>query len=168
MAIPAIPSSQVKPYSIVPLTAVQRALWQLGMPILDADAVAKYKKRAKRGMLWRAVRWQLLAMALLVSLISLGPQLSRTAAVGAAAVVLISLFGWLVNTFDLQWLSINYCAYQDVHAVPPYVSAARDALLSRGVAEERIGVEYLKNDPILFVEDTEQGSGVERYDLIIW
>ena len=48
------------------------------------------------------------------------------------------------------------------------MSAAADELLRCGVPEEQIGVEYLKNDPILFVEDAEQRSGVKRYDLIIW
>jgi hypothetical protein len=164
LAILAIPSERLQPYTtVVPLTTVQRALWQLGMPILDADAVAKYKKLAKRGLLWRAIRWQLLAMAALVALICLGRQPGR-----AAAVLLATLFGWLVNTSDLQWLSIDYSAYENVHAVPLRVSAAMNALLYCGVPMGRIGVEYLKNDPILFVEDTEEGHGVKRYDLIIW
>jgi hypothetical protein len=51
-----------------------------------------------------------------------------------------------------------------VYEVPPHVSAAADALLSSGVSPREIGVEYLKNDPILYVEDL----GVRRYDLIIW
>jgi hypothetical protein len=29
----------------------------------SAEAVAEYKKRAKFGMLWRTIRWQLLGMA---------------------------------------------------------------------------------------------------------
>jgi hypothetical protein len=40
--------------------------------------------------------------------------------------------------------------------------------LSSGISPRQIGVEYLKNDPILFVQDPEQGPGVKRYDLIIW
>ena len=48
------------------------------------------------------------------------------------------------------------------------MSAAADELLRCGVPEVQIGGEYLKNDPILFVEDAEQRSGVKRYDLIIW
>jgi len=154
--------------AVVSLTTVQRALWQLGMPVLDANAVAAYKKRAKLGMLWRAIRWQLVGMAALVALECLGRQWGRAGGVGAAAVLLAILFGWLVNSSDLRWLTMGYSSYQDIHGVPRHVSAAANALLSRGVSQERIGVEYLKSDPILFVEDAEQGPGVKRYDLIIW
>jgi hypothetical protein len=169
LAILAIPSQRLEPYTtVVPVTTVQRALSQLGMPILDADAVAKYKKLAKRGLLWRAIRWQLLAMAALVALICLGRQPGRAAAVAAAAVLLATLFGWLVSTSDLQWLRIDYSTYENMRAVPLRVSAAMNALLDCGVPQRRIGVEYLKTDPILFVEDTEEGHGVKRYDLIIW
>jgi hypothetical protein len=153
---------------VVSLTTVQRALWQLGTPILDAKAVADYKRRAKFGMLWRAIRWQLLGMAALVGLVGLGGEWGRVAIVGAAAVVLAVLFGWLVNTSDLQWVTIDYAAYRSLHAVPPHVSAVANALLSCGVSPERIGVEYLKSDPILFVEDSEQHSGLKRCDLLIW
>jgi hypothetical protein len=73
-----------------------------------------------------------------------------------------------VNASDLQWLTMGYSAYRSALAVPPHVSAAADALLRCGVAQEQIGVEYLKSDPILFVEDAEQSPGVKRYDLIIW
>jgi hypothetical protein len=62
---------------------------------------------------------------------------------------------------------MGYGTFQDVNVVPTHVSAAANALLSCGVAEERIGVEYLKSDPILFVEDAEQRP-IKRYDLIIW
>jgi hypothetical protein len=154
--------------AIVSLTTVQRALWQLGMPVLDANAVAEYKRRAKLGMLWRAIRWQLLGMAALVALVCLGRQWGRAAGVGAAALLLATLFGWLVSSSDLQWLKMGYSSYQDIHGVPSHVAAAANALLSRGVAQEQIGVEYLKSDPILFVEDAEQGPSVKRYDLIIW
>jgi hypothetical protein len=147
---------------------VQRGLWQLGMPILDAGSVAEYKKRAKLGMLWRAIRWQLLGMAALVALECLGRQWGRAALVGAEAGVLATLFSWLVYVSDLQWLTIDYSTYRSVHAVPPHVSAAASALLCCGVPQSRICVEYLKNDPILFVEDAEQGPGVKRYDLLIW
>lgn len=42
------PSQRLKvDTAVVSLTTVQSALWQLGMPILDAVAVAEYKKRAK-------------------------------------------------------------------------------------------------------------------------
>ena len=154
--------------TVVSLTTVQRALWQLGMPILDADAVAEYKKRAKLRMLWRSIQWQLLGMAALVALECLGRQWGRAALVGAEAVMLATLFGWLVSASDLQWRTIGYSSYRSVHAVPMQVLAAADALLSSGVSQRRIGVEYLKTDPILFVEDAEQHGGVKRYDLIIW
>jgi hypothetical protein len=169
MATRVNPSQRLKPDTIVvSLTTVQRALWQMGSPILDAAAVAEYKKRAKLGMLWRTMRWPLLGMAALVAFECLGRQWGRAAIVGAAAVVLATLFGWLVNASDLRWLTIDYSTYRSLHAVPRHVSAAVSALVCCGVSPERIGVEYLKNDPILFVEDAEQGPGVKRYDLIIW
>ena len=163
-----LPSQRLKvETTVVPLTAVQQALWQLGMPILDAGAVANYKQRAKRGMLFRAVCWQLLGMVALVGLISIGRQWGRVAVVAGAAVALGSLFTWLVNACEFQWLSLDYGTYRGLHPVPQHVSAAVDALSSCGVAEQ-IRVEFLKSDPILFVEDPEDGSGVRRYDLIIW
>ncbi|HEY1760481.1 MAG TPA: hypothetical protein VGG72_34220 [Bryobacteraceae bacterium] len=169
------PSQRLKPgTTVVSLTTVQCALWQLGMPILDADAVAGYKRRAKRGMLWLAIRWQLLGMAALVGLVCLGREWGRAAIVGLAAVVLATLFGWLVNAADLQWTTLGYGIYRSLHAVPPHVSAAANALMRCGVSESQIGVEYLKNDPILFVKDpgfvkdAGQTSGVRRYDLIVW
>ena len=154
--------------NVVSLTTVQRALWQLGVPTLDGVAVTEYKRRARRTMLWRAIRWQLLSMAALVGLMCLGRQWGRVATVAAAAALLAALFGWLVNTSELLWLKIGYSTYRTLHGVPPHVSAAADALLNCGVSERQIGVEYLKNDPILYVEDAEQGHGVQRYDLIIW
>ena len=164
-----IPSHRIKlDTSVVPLTTVQRALWQLGAPILDAGAVAKYKNGAKLGMLWRTVRWLLLAMAAPVAFMCIGHQWGRVASVGADAVLLATLFGWLVNASDLKWLTMDYSAYRNQNPVPPHVSAAANALLDCGVPQERIGVEYLKTDPILFVEDAEQGAGVKRYDLVIW
>jgi hypothetical protein len=169
MANPANPSQRIKPdIAVVSLTTVQRALWQLGMPILDAGAVADHKKRARLGMLWCAIRWQLLGMAALVAFECLGREWGRAAVVGAAALVLGTLFGWLVSASDLQWLTIDFTTYRSLHTVPPHVSAAADALLRCGVSERRIGVEYLQSDPILFVEDAEQHPGVKRYDLIIW
>ncbi|MGD1090733.1 MAG: hypothetical protein ABSB35_01945 [Bryobacteraceae bacterium] len=162
-------STRVKPdTSVVSLTTVQSVLWQLGMPILDAGAVAAYKKRAKLVMLWHAIRWQLLGMAALVGFVCIGRQWGRAAALGAAAVMLATLFAWLVNASDLQWFTIDYSTYRSMHEVPPQVSAAATALLSSGISPRQIGVEYLKNDPILFVQDPEQGPGVKRYDLIIW
>ncbi len=161
------PPQRLRPdTALVSLTAVQRAIWQLGMPVLNSNAVAEHKRRAKAGMLWGAIRWQLLGMAALVALMCLGRQWGRAAGVGAAAVLLATLFGWLVNA-DLQWLRTAYGTFQDVNVVPTHVSAAANALLSYGVAEEQIGVEYLKSDPILFVEDAEQHP-IKRYDLIIW
>jgi hypothetical protein len=136
--------------------------------ILDAEAVADYKRRAKLGMLWCAIRWQLLGMASLVALVCLGRQWSRAAVVGVAAVVLATLFAWLVSSSDLQWLTTGYSTYRSVHVVPPHVSAAANALLCCGVSQTQIGVEYLKSDPILFVEDAGQGDRVKRYDLIVW
>ena len=154
--------------AVVSLTTMQRVLWQMGMPVFDAKAVAEHKRHAKLGMLWRAVRWQLLGMAALVALICMGRQWGRAASVGAAAVLLATLFSWLVSATDLQWLTVSYSTYQKMHAVPGHVSATVSALLSSGVSQEQIGVEYLKSDPILFVEDTEQHAGARRYDLIIW
>lgn len=138
------------------------------MPVLDAAAVGGYKKRAKIGMLWRAIRWQLLGMAAVVALVCLGREWSRAANVGGAAIVLGALFGWLVIVSDLQWVAIPYNDYRGLYAVPPRVAAAASNLISCGVSPTAIGVEYLKNDPILFVEDAEQGSVVKRYDLIVW
>jgi hypothetical protein len=154
--------------AVVSLTTVQRALWQLGMPILDDIAVAGYKKRAKLIMLWQALRWQLLGMAALVAFMGLGRQWSRVAMVGGAAVLLASLFAWLVSASELLWLTIGYRNYRSLHAIPPHVSAAAEALLACGVSEGQIGVEYLKDDPILYVEDAEQGGRVQRFNLIIW
>ncbi len=158
-----IPSQCLKiDTSVISLTTTQSALWQLGMPILNAVAVADYKKRAKLVMLWRAIRWHLLGMAALVALMSIGRQWSRVATVAAAAVLLATLFGWLVNASELLWQTIGYSTYRSLYPVPPHVAAAADALLSCGVSEKRIGVEYLKNDPILYVEDAERGHGVQR------
>jgi hypothetical protein len=160
----AIPSERLEfGAQVVTLSDTQRALWRLGMPILDAGAVAEYKTRAKRVMLWRAIRWLLLAMTALVALVGLGRQWNRAAAVGAAAVALASLFAWLVSRLDLRWSTVPYDAFRRGHSVPGHVSTAATALLEYGVAPESIAVEYLKSDPILFVEDDEK-----RYDLIIW
>jgi hypothetical protein len=169
MATFAIASQRFTPdTTIVSLTTVQSALWQLSMPILDAAAVTAYKKRAKRVMLWRAIRWQLLGLVAMVALLCLGRQWGRVAAVSGSAVVFATLFAWLVNASDLHWLTLDYSTYKSVYGVPANVSAAATALLRSGIAHERIGVEYLKNDPILYVEDNEQRPGVKRYDLIIW
>jgi hypothetical protein len=169
MANPVNPSQRLNPETtVVPLTAVQRALWQIGSPILAADAVAEHKKRAKLGMLWHTIRWPLLGMAALVAFECLGRRWGGAAVVGVAALVLATLFGLLVNASDLRWLTSDYSTYRSLHAVPAHVSAAANALQCCGVSQERIRVEYLKNDPILFVEDAEQHPSVKRYDLIIW
>jgi hypothetical protein len=145
MATLAKPSQRLKPdTAVVSLTTVQRALWQLGMTTIDAGAVAEYKKRAKLGMLWRAIRWQLLGMAALVAFVCLGREWGRAAVVGVAAVVLATLFGWLANVSELQWATIDYDTYRSIHEVPWHVSAAANALLRCGVSQDRIGVEYLK------------------------
>jgi signal transduction histidine kinase len=164
-----IPSQLLKPETaVVSLSTVQRALWQLGMPILNVVAVGEYKKGAKRAMLWRAIRWHLVGMAALVVIMCIGRQWNRVAVVAAAAVALATLFGWLVSVSELLWQTVGYSTYRSLHAIPPHVSAMADALLSCGVSEQHIGVEYLKDDPILYVEDAEHGGSVQRYDLIIW
>ena len=163
-----IPSQRLKlDTAVVAITTIQRALWRLDVPILDAVAVAEYKKRAKTAMLWRTIRWLLLGIAALIALECLGRQWDRIAVAATAAVTLAALFSWLVSSHDLRWMTVGYGAYRSSQAVPPHVSATANALLSCGVCEERMGVEYLKTDPILFVEDAEQLPTV-RYDLIIW
>jgi hypothetical protein len=169
MATLVFPSERLKSdLAVASLTTVQRALCQLGLPIIDAGSVAEYRKRAKSGMLSRAIGGPVLGMAALVAFECLGRQWGRVALVAAAAVVLAALFAWLVRAYDLQWLTIDYSAYRSLHVVPAHVSDAANALLCCGVSPSRIGVEYLKNDPILFVEDAEQSPGVKRYDLVIW
>lgn len=154
--------------SVVSLPTVQRALWQLGMPILNAGAVADYKKRAKLGMLWSAIRWQFLGIAVLVALECLGRQWSGVGRVAGAAGMLAILLCWL-NASELRWRTIPYETFAGANQVPLHVSAAADALLCSGIAPAQIGVEYLRNDPILFVTDVEeQFPGSTRYDLIIW
>ena len=71
-------------------------------------------------MLWSAIRWQFLAMATLVAFECLGRHWGRVAVVGSAAVLLATLFGWLVNASDLQWHTIDYSTYRSMHAVPPH------------------------------------------------
>lgn len=154
--------------SVVSLFTVQRVLWQLGMPILNAGAVADYKKRAKLGMLWSAIRWQFLGFAVLVALECLGRQWGGVARLAGAAGMLATLLCWL-NASELRWRTMPYDSFASANQVPLHVSAAADGLLSSGIAPEQIGVEYLRNDPILFVMDAEeQFPGSKRYDLIIW
>jgi hypothetical protein len=153
---------------VVCLSTVQRALWLLGMPILDAGAVANYKKRAKLGMLWGSIRWQFLAIAVLVALECLGRQWGGVARVAGAAGMLVTLLCWL-NASELRWRTIPYETFAKANRVPLHVSAAADGLLRSGMAPGQIGVEYLRHDPILFATDAEeQFPGSKRYDLIIW
>jgi hypothetical protein len=154
--------------SIVCLTDLQQTLWQLGLPILDSKAVAEHKKRAKRSMLWHAIRSPLLGMTALVAFECLGRDPHRAGMVGAAVVVLATLFAWLVYAYDLQWTVLDYKTYQSLSVVPAHVAAAADALVQCGVAQSRIGVEFLKNDPILFVKEGNGHAAVKRYDLIVW
>jgi hypothetical protein len=160
-----ISSRRLQTTNVVALTKVQHALWQLDIPILDAAAVAEYKTRAKRDMLWRAIRWHILAATALVGVVGLGRQWNRVAGVAAAAGLLIAFFAWLLHACDLQWATETLDAGQRVNQLPPHVLAAANALITHGVPQESIGVEYLKADPILFVEDPEEAK---RYDLIIW
>jgi hypothetical protein len=154
--------------SVVSLSTLQRALWQLRMPILNAGAVADYKKGAKLGMLWSAIRGQFLGIAVLVALECLGRQWSGVGRVAGAAGVLATLVCWLTAS-ELRWRTMPYETFASANQVPLHVSAAADALLCSGIAPAQIGVEYLRNDPILFVTDAEQQfPGSRRYDLIIW
>ena len=54
------------------LTPVQQVLLDLGAPILEEAVVARHKRYAKFGMLWRSVRWVLLGITALVTFESLG------------------------------------------------------------------------------------------------
>ena len=86
----------------------------------------------------------------------------------------MALFSWLLSASDLNWLTTDYGTYRSLYSVPPQVSAVADALVCCGVSESRIGVEYLKSDPILFVDDQpvesseNDESEAKRYDLIVW
>ena len=155
---------------LVPLTVIQSALWRLGLPILNSKTVARHKKRAKRGMLLRAISWPVVGVALLVAFECLGRHWGRVAIVAAAGVVLMALYSWLLSASELEWLTVGYSKYRSLYPVPPHVSAVADALVSCGVSEALIGVEYLKSDPILFVDDgigKMDGPGT-RYDIVIW
>jgi hypothetical protein len=165
MARVPVSSQRLQPTNVVALTKVQHALWHLGMPILDAAAVVQYKTRAKREMLWRAIRWHVVAAAALVAVIGLGRQWNRVASITAAAGALLGFFGWLLYACDLRWATKKFTDAQGVMTIPPHVSTAATALVTSGVPQESIGIEYLKTDPILFVEDPEDAK---RYDLIIW
>ena len=148
--------------SIIELSAVQHALWRLKMPVLDSTYVASYKRRAKLGMLWNGVRWHFLAISALVALESIGHRWGAFLGVTCSAITLATLFTWLSH-HDLRWRTMPYRAFKSMTPVPEHVAAAADALISHGVAPEMIGVEYLKHDPVLFIEDDDR-----RYDLIVW
>jgi len=154
--------------AVICLTQLQQTLWQLGVPILDSGAVARHKKRAKLSMLLSAIQWQLLGMTASVGFECLGRDWHRAGLVGVAALVLAGLFTWLVSISDLQWVSIDYASYENLHSVPTHVSAVANALACSGVAGSRIRVEYLKDDPILFVEENGELATIRRYNLVIW
>jgi hypothetical protein len=116
----------------------------------------------------RAIAWPVFGVALLVAFESLGQHWGRVAMVAGAGMALMTLFAWLINASDLNWLTTDYRTYLSSNSVPPHVSAVADALISHGVSENRIGVEYLKSDPILFVDDPLVEAGAKRYDLVIW
>jgi hypothetical protein len=154
--------------SIVCLTDLQNTLWRLGLPILDRGAVAAHKGRAKLAMLWRTIRGPVLGMTALVGFECLGRDAHRAGLVAGAVVALAILFAWLVNACDLQWTRIDYGTYRNLYGVPAHVATAAEALLQSGIAESQIRVEFLKNDPILFVEESAELSPTKRYDLLVW
>jgi hypothetical protein len=147
------------------LTPVQRVLLELRMPILDDAVVARHKRYAKAGMLWRAIRWPLLGIALLLAFESLGGNWLRTLKIGALGLLLGGLFTWLVSAADLRWLISDYASYRSSNKVPANVAALANALEDAGIGSQYIHVEHLKNDPILFVQEADSCC---RYDLVIW
>ena len=151
---------------VVSLSLVEQALWQLGLTILDPDKVARHRKHARFTMLWRTMRWLILGLVGLVALECLGRNWRAVGLIAGAAVMLAALFSWLVYASDLRWTEIGYDEYRNLYAVPSHVAAAADQLLRNGVSASQIRVEYLKDDPILFVEEI--GFPSKRYDLIIW
>ena len=142
---------------------VQHALLQIGLPVLDEKAVARHKRCARLAMLWRSIQWLVVALVVLVAFESLGKKSVRLGIVCAAAFALISLFIWLVNKYDLQWATLDYSTYRNLYGVPEHVSTAADALKRFGFSDTQIGVEYLKDDPILYVKENGR-----RYSLIMW
>ena len=146
------------------LTPVQRVLLQLGTPILDDTVVARHKRDARRAMLWRAIRWLLVGIAVLLAFESLGGNWLHTLKVGASGLLLGGLFTWL-SVIDLTWSVSDYASYRSFNKVPANVAALANALEDAGISSEHIKVEHLKNDPILFVQESNSGC---RYDLVIW
>jgi hypothetical protein len=147
------------------ITPVQRALLGVGAPILEESVVARHKRHAKFGMLWRTVRGLLLGIAALVAFESIGGHWLRTLTVGAAGLLLGGLFCWLVSSSDLTWSINDYATYRSSNAVPAHVAALAEALEDAGVNRQQIQVEHLKNDPIVFIQEAESSW---RYDLVIW
>ena len=149
--------------SVLRLTNLQQTLWQLRLPVLTVGVVDRHKKYAKFAMLWNTIRWLLVGMGALIALECCGRHWTRVGFIAGAAALLAGFFAWLVSASDLQWTTADYPAYRKLYDVPAHVSAVADALVRSGVEETSIGVEYLKDDPILFVE--EDG---ERHNLVIW
>lgn len=147
------------------LTNVQQVLLELGLPIIEEAAVARHKRTAKSAMLWRAVCWPVAAIVLLVAFESLGGHWLRTSVIGIAGLGLGALYTWLVSAVDLIWCTTDYATYRLSNPVPQNVAALADAVEHAGVAPELLQVEYLKHDPVLFIQ--EQNSSY-RYDLAIW
>jgi hypothetical protein len=146
------------------LTGVQRILLQLGTPILDGDVVARHKRDARRAMLWRAVRWLLMGIVLLLAVESLSGNWLLTLKVGASGLLLGGLFTWL-SVVDLTWSVSDYASYRTFNKVPANVAALATALEDAGIDSRQIQVEHLQSDPILFIQETNPDC---RYDLIIW
>jgi hypothetical protein len=146
------------------LTTTQRVLLELGAPILDDAVVARHKLYARRAMLWRSIRWLLVGIVLLLAFESLGGNWLRTLKVGASGLLLGGLFTWL-SVVDLTWSVTDYASYRASNKVPANVAALANALEDAGIGSQDIRVEYLKNDPILFVQETNPPC---RYDLVIW
>jgi hypothetical protein len=147
------------------LTTVQRVLLDLGTPILDEAVVARHKRSARREMLWRAIRWPLMAIAVLLVLESLGGNWLHTLKVGASGLLLGGLFTWLMSVADLNWAITDYASYRSSNIVPANVASLASTLENAGISKQDIRVEYLKNDPILFVHEVSDSG---RYDLVIW
>lgn len=160
------PPQSSQPPAVWCLTDLEHALWQLDLPGLPEGVIARHKRFAKLGMLWRTMRPLLFGLALLVGLECLGRDWARAGFVAASALLLAALFAWLICAVDLQWTTADYMTYSKLHPVPEHVSTAAGALVRFGISESRIGVEYLKDDPILFV--TEGESSERRRHLIIW
>lgn len=147
------------------LTPIQRVLLELGTPILEHSLVARHKRDARLGMLWRAIRWPLLGITLLLAFESLGANWLRTFKVGTAGLLLGGLFTWLVSAADLTWSISSYKDYRSSNEIPEHVAALANALESAGIGSQQLQVEHLKEDPIFFIQEVNPSC---RYDLVIW